>query len=240
MHGWFDRTDDLDSSRQALPVATISLCRDDESRSPCRHDCPMDSFQRSHADLAATGTRLSGSLVLNGVLALALGVITLVWPAITLWVLAVAFGVYALIRGITIISAAVRNQGPHRVIALFVGLIDIAAGIIALVWPAITILSLAIIIGAWALVIGVVDFVEALMVRRRVGRSSGMAWTIFGSVISVIAGLLLLWRPVAGAFGIALLIGLYSLVWAGMMFGLAWLQHRVEHAAPRMHNTAAA
>jgi uncharacterized membrane protein HdeD (DUF308 family) len=76
---------------------------------------------------------LSTSLILRGILALAVGVMALAWPVITVLALVILFAVYAFMAsGLQAIRAfGSRTAGPvagH----LLVGLIDLAAGVVAL------------------------------------------------------------------------------------------------------------
>src|SRR5579872_3969214 len=114
---------------------------------------------------------LSSSLILRGVLALIVGVVALAWPGITVLALVIMFAVYAFIAaGLQAARAfSSRNAGPvagH----LLLGLADLAAGVIALAWPAPTALVLVLIVGAWAVIAGLAEFLAAF-------RSGEMAGT---------------------------------------------------------------
>ena len=96
---------------------------------------------------------LSTSLILRGMLALAVGVTALAWPGITVLALVVLFAVYAFAAsGLEAVRAfSSRTAGPvfgH----LLVGLIDLAAGVLALAWPGPTALVLVLIVASWAVV----------------------------------------------------------------------------------------
>src|ERR1700741_5023412 len=101
----------------------------------------------------------STSLILLGILAVVVGIIAIAWPGVTILALVILFAVYAFIdaglHGAGAFSS--RSAGPvfgHLLIAL----IDLAAGVIALVWPGATALVLVIVVAAWALVGGVAGF----------------------------------------------------------------------------------
>jgi uncharacterized membrane protein HdeD (DUF308 family) len=156
-------------------------------------------------------------LLLRGAVAVAFGVVALIWPAVTALVLAVAFGVYALIDGAGRIIDAFGDGGRyHRVAHFLGGLLGVAAGIIAVVWPAITVLALALLVGAWALVTGVSEIAAAIRLRKQLhGRAQ--AFPVVAGALSVLAGVLILLQPFAGALGIALIVGIYALVYGGVL-----------------------
>ena len=101
----------------------------------------------------------STSLILLGILAVVVGILAIAWPGVTILALVILFAVYAFVdaglQGARAFSS--RTVGPvfgH----LLLGLIDLAAGVVALVWPAPTAFVLVIVVAAWALAGGVAEF----------------------------------------------------------------------------------
>ena len=97
----------------------------------------------------------STSLILLGILAVIVGIIAIAWPGVTILALVILFAIYAFMAaGLQAARAfSSRTAGPvfgHLLLAL----IDLAAGVIALVWPAPTAFVLVIVVAAWALVSG--------------------------------------------------------------------------------------
>ena len=100
----------------------------------------------------------STSLILLGILAVIVGIIAIAWPGVTILALVILFAIYAFMdAGLQAARAfSSRNAGPvfgH----LLLGLIDLAAGVVALVWPGPTAYVLVIIVAAWALVGGIAE-----------------------------------------------------------------------------------
>jgi len=114
-----------------------------------------------------------------------------------------------LLGSLAVIVGIIATAGPvfgH----LLLGLIDLAAGVVALVWPGPTAYVLVIIVAAWALVGGVAEIVAGF----GSGETAGMrAMFILSGLVSVAFGVLLFARPNVGAVTLALLFGLYSLVY---------------------------
>src|SRR5208283_5259319 len=105
---------------------------------------------------------LSTSLIARGILAVIIGIIALAWPKVTVLALVILFAVYAFIAaGLEAMRAfSSRKAGPvfgH----LLLGLVDLAAGVVALVWPGPTALVLVLIVGTWAVITGVVEIAAA-------------------------------------------------------------------------------
>jgi uncharacterized membrane protein HdeD (DUF308 family) len=155
----------------------------------------------------------SGStvFVLRGVLAVIVGILAISWPGITVLALVVLFAIYAFIDAGVQTMRAFSSRGAGPVIwHLLLAVVGFLAGVIALSWPAPTVFVLVIVVAAWALVGGFAEFFAGF----RSGESAGTrALFILAGLVSVVFGLLLFSRPGVGALTLALLFGLYSLVY---------------------------
>jgi uncharacterized membrane protein HdeD (DUF308 family) len=102
-----------------------------------------------------------------------------------------------------------RTAGPvlgH----LLLGLVDLVAGALALAWPAPTAFVLVIVVAAWAFTGGVAEFFAGF----QAGESAGTrALFLLSGLVSVAFGILLFARPGDGAVTLALLFGLYGLIY---------------------------
>jgi uncharacterized membrane protein HdeD (DUF308 family) len=103
--------------------------------------------------------------ILWGLLAIAAGIAALVWPDITLWALAVLIGIMLIVRGSLRTVASIAARPTMWGFWLLVGLLEIAAGVLAMVWPEITIFALAVVIGIDLVIVGVVAIVFAFRTR---------------------------------------------------------------------------
>src|SRR5262245_31093763 len=153
----------------------------------------------------------STSLILAGILAVIVGIIAIVWPNVTVYALVLLFAVYAFLdAGLETARAfSSRTAGPvfgH----LLLGLIGLAAGVVAVVWPAPTALVLVLVIGAWAVIGGLVEFVNGFGHGETAGTR---AMFLLTGLVSIAFGVLLFARPNVGAITLALLFGLFSLIY---------------------------
>ena len=161
----------------------------------------------------------------RGGLAVLFGLLALIWPSATVLVLAIFYGVYALVDGVGGLMEAFRGgDTAHRVAYGLLGVLGIVAGIVVLAWPGITVLLLATLVGIWAIVTGVAEIVAAIRLRKQI---EGEAFLILAGAISLIAGILIVINPIAGAFGIALLVGIYALLYGIMLLVLAFRLRKV-------------
>ncbi len=152
----------------------------------------------------------STSLILLGVLAIIAGILALAWPGVTVLALVILFAVYAFIdAGLQALRAFSSGSAGPVFGHLLLGLVDVAAGVVALAWPGSTALMLVLIVATWAFTGGFFEIFAAF----RSGEAAGTrALFILGGLVSISFGAVLLARPGVGAVTLALLFGLFSLI----------------------------
>jgi uncharacterized membrane protein HdeD (DUF308 family) len=161
------------------------------------------------------------ALVIRGLVAIAFGLVTLAWPGITIGALVLLFGVYSLMDGVFSLVGAIRAMRSHERwgALVFEGIAGVVAAVITVFWPAITALALVYIIAAWALVTGCMEIVAAVRLRQYI---SGEWLLALGGVASIIFGIVAIVVPLVGALAIALIIGIYALVFGAILIGLGF------------------
>jgi uncharacterized membrane protein HdeD (DUF308 family) len=148
---------------------------------------------------------------MRGVLAVAVGIVALAWPGVTILALVILFAVYAFIGAGLRAMLAFSSVTAGPVLGyLLLALLDLAAGVIAVVWPGPTALALVLIVAIWAFTGGFFEIFAAF----RSGETAGTrALFILGGLVSVAFGVVLFSRPGVGAVTLALLFGLFNLAY---------------------------
>ena len=139
-----------------------------------------------------------GWVVLRGVAAVLFGLLAFALPGITLAVLVLIWGAYAIVDGVLALIAAyrVRDRGRPFWSLLIVGLLGIVAGVVTFLWPVMTALLLLMFIAAWAVVMGIFQIIAAIRLRKVIQNEWLLA---LSGVLSVLFGLLMFLQPGAGA-----------------------------------------
>ena len=173
---------------------------------------------------------LSTSLITRGILAVITGIIALAWPSVTVLALVILFAVYAFIAAGLQAARAFSSRTAGPVIGhLLLGLVDLAAGVIALAWPGPTALVLVLIVGVWAITAGLVEVSAAFGAGQPAGTR---AMYILGGLASAAFGVVLCARPGVGALTLALLFGLFSLIYGGWALARGIELRRTDKALP--------
>lgn len=158
-------------------------------------------------------------LALRGLAAIIFGILAFAMPGITLAVLVILFGAYALVDGVLAIITAFRGDAHHRVWLAIEGVIGVLAGLVAFAAPDFAALVLLYIIAVWAILTGIVEIVVALRLRQAITNELGL---IIGGILSVLFGVVLILAPGAGALAVIYLLGAYAIFFGISLLALAW------------------
>lgn len=163
---------------------------------------------------------------LRGLAAIIFGLIAIFLPGATILSLVLVFAAYVLVDGFAGIVAAVRaaREGEAWGFLAFAGVVNIAAGILAAVWPAITVLAFVVIVGASEIVTGALTFGSAFQLKEDHGRW----WLALGGVLSFFFGLFLILAPLFGAVVLTWWLGIYALALGVVLLILAF-KLRTKH-----------
>ncbi len=163
---------------------------------------------------AVNGIRTA--LGLSGAIALIVGILILVWPGRTAIVVTAIIAVYAIVGGLVYAGLGIFSKsmgGWARVGHIVLGLVFIAAGIIAFFNLGATAAWLAVFLGY---LVGIMWIIEGIVALTALGGSSSKGWTIFFAILSIVAAIVLLFSPLWGALVLWWLLAI-SLVVLGII-----------------------
>jgi uncharacterized membrane protein HdeD (DUF308 family) len=109
---------------------------------------------------------MRAAYVVIGLLAVIAGLYCIRHHALSLFLVAFVAGVYFILHGIADLGVAFSAKAPGRGMRAVLGLFCIAAGVIMLVWPGLSLVLLLTIVGAWLILYGCVLGALAFGVRR--------------------------------------------------------------------------
>jgi uncharacterized membrane protein HdeD (DUF308 family) len=175
-----------------------------------------------------------GVLALRGVCGILFGVLALMWPQLTLLTLVALFAAYALITGIASIVGAIRNRRTDDDwwVMLLLGIVSTGAGILSVINPAAAALVLVLVIGANALVTGVLDIVAAIRLRKAI---EGEWMLALSGLASVAFGAIVFFFPEVGALATVWMISLYALLTGTLLLVAAFRARAVVKGKEPVH-----
>jgi uncharacterized membrane protein HdeD (DUF308 family) len=174
---------------------------------------------------------------LRGILGILFGLICLLTPGVAIGAFVILFAAYMFVDGGFAIASAWKaaRTGERWGLLIVEGIVDIAAGLIAVIWPAITMVALIWLVAIWAIVSGALMLYAAFMLNRDHGRW----WLALGGIASLIFGVLLVIEPLIGAVVLTMWIGAYALVFGGFLLVLAFQLHSRKEERERKAPAAA-
>jgi uncharacterized membrane protein HdeD (DUF308 family) len=174
---------------------------------------------------------------LRGLLGVIFGLVALFMPIATILALVLLFSAYMLVDGCFALYTAFRAMRRRESwgMPLIHGIVNIATGIIAFVWPGITVVAFVLLLAAWAIVSGCLMIAGAYNMEGRYGRG----WLAFGGIISLLYGFLMILAPLIGAVVLTWWLGAYALVFGVALIVLSF-RLRSQRNQPRPSSFSAA
>jgi uncharacterized membrane protein HdeD (DUF308 family) len=153
--------------------------------------------------------------------------------------LVLLFSAYMLVDGVAGIVSAVRSMRRKERwgFLVFAGLLNIAVGIGAFLWPGLTVLAFVLLIASWAIVTGVLMTAAAF----RLNTEHGRWWLVLGGLLSLAYGALLIFAPLIGALVLTWWMAAYAIAFgvALVIFSFRLRSRQHQGAGPTAVGTTA-
>ena len=161
--------------------------------------------------------------LIRGIIAILFGIAALAWPAITAVIFVYIFAGYACADGILALVAAVRFAHPDSGRwwwMILQGVLGIAIGVITVLYPGITAYALSILVIVWAITTGILEIAAAVRLRRDIPNEILL---IVAGVLSILVGVLLLFRePLNALLVLVYIVAFYAILAGIMLIALAF------------------
>jgi uncharacterized membrane protein HdeD (DUF308 family) len=178
----------------------------------------MNPSAQSYSSTPVTGTTLAPAVrrgwwlfLVRGLLALAVGLIAIFDPGATLAALILLLGAFFIVDGVFAVIKAFGVMRSDRSwwLLLLSGVVSVIAGFVVFAWPGLTALTLAYLVGFWAIVTGIFEIMVAISLRRVI--RGEWLYVLFGA-ISIVFGIYVAFVPGLGLAYLTLLIAIYGFV----------------------------
>jgi uncharacterized membrane protein HdeD (DUF308 family) len=149
---------------------------------------------------------------IRGLLAAAVGIVLMVWPGITIGIVVALFAIYcfadAAVSTMRLFTAG-RPAGDRMLLGVR-ALIEVAAAIAAIAYPGATAQVMTVVIGLYAVAVGVTELAGSRTLSRL--GADGTGWLVLSGALAIVSGALLIFWPGLGAVTLALISGAYLAV----------------------------
>ena len=170
-------------------------------------------------------------LSLNGIIAILFGLLLLFFTQEVIISLVFYFGLLILISGGAMLVNGIINinRGRKATMLLFESIATIAIGTIIMFFPQHSLQFFLIVVGVWAIILGIVQLIILINVK---GEVAGKNIFLFNGLLTLAIGVVLFFNPFAIAWVVKLL-GVFSLVFGCVLIYLSFVLRKVVAAAEK-------
>ena len=174
-----------------------------------------------------------GWIVAYGVLSLLAGILAIVWPSATLAVIAIVFALQLLVSAIyqfVLVFAIPHESGWLRALVALVAIFSLVVSVYLLGHVGLTLLVLAILLGAYWIAQGVIELFLATShpeIRNR-------AWVAVSGVLSVVAGIVVAVFPGISLVTLAIVLGVWLIFFGAILIRRGWMLRSLAQQNTRM------
>ncbi len=178
------------------------------------------------------------TLLIRGIAAILFGFVVILFPNLSLVLLVTFLAAYLFVDGIFALIAAFKSrEHAHWWLVALEGVLGIAAGIAAFLFPGAAVLTFFYIVVFWAIVTGVLEILGAIELRKQINNEW---WMILSGAISILFGVVLMISPIAGVMTLLWLVGIMAIAFGVMMVILAFRMHGHSGSTTNLNTRATA
>lgn len=162
-----------------------------------------------------------------GILSIIVGIVALVYPGPTLLAVGIIFGAYLVVWGVMQLFGATGDPMQPtavKVIRMVVGILGALVGVVLLVRPDQSVLTLAFVLAFWFVFIGILQLSQGFAMK------AGRAWNIVWGIVGVVAGAIILAQPEIGLVTLVFIVSFGLIVQGIMEIPLALAARKVYKA----------
>jgi uncharacterized membrane protein HdeD (DUF308 family) len=165
------------------------------------------------------------TFLINGILALIIGLLLLFVPGETILTLTRYFAILLMIAGVVLLIIAIRNIRTDQpyILLLTEALAALLIGILLLVYTRQSLEFFVILLGIWALIIGIVQVILSMKFKDKI---SNYSLLMINGFLTALLGILLFLNPFGAVKIIAVLVGILAL---GVGILLIYFAFRVKN-----------
>jgi uncharacterized membrane protein HdeD (DUF308 family) len=178
-----------------------------------RSGSTLSGFSLDSAELSQSAVNsIRIALGVGGAIALIIGLLITFQPQAAAATLAILLAIYFAIAGLAYVGIGIFARGISggaRALAIILGVLFLVGAGLAFANLSATVTFLA---GFLGIVIGILWILEGVATLVQLGDAPSKAWAVFFAIVSIVAGIALLFAPLWGAQLLFLLMGITLIV----------------------------
>ncbi|MFH0757198.1 MAG: DUF308 domain-containing protein [Bacteroidota bacterium] len=174
-------------------------------------------------------------LVINGLIAILFGFFLLFFDTDLIKFLMIYIGIGGAVVGAILLIAAIRNikKDKHAGMLLFESILTLVIGLILVLFPSFSLKFFLIIIGVWAVILGIVQLAILINIKEKLASKNIL---LFNGILTMVLGVMLFFDPVTTAGFLLKILGVFAIIFGILMiyfgFVLKTLKIAIEVSIP--------
>lgn len=155
-------------------------------------------------------------VLLHGILGILFGIMLFAMPGFSILVLVYMFAFILIFDGAIsgYMGFAIKNKNEQWWVLLAGGILGILLGVITLFYPNITAITLLVMLAIWTIIVGVANVLVAIKLRKEI---DGEIFMILSGMLSILVGVLLIARPLAGMVALVWIAGFFAVFYGTLL-----------------------
>ncbi|MBC8315135.1 MAG: DUF308 domain-containing protein [Bacteroidales bacterium] len=155
-------------------------------------------------------------LAVNGLISILIGIFLLFFDPDQMKVLVFYFGIIILVIGAVLLVIAIRNikQNKHVGMLLVESILTLVIGLIMVLFPDFTLKFFLIIIGVWAVILGIAQLAILIHIKEKLNNKNIL---LFNALLTIVLGVLLFFDPITTAGVLLKILGAFAILFGILM-----------------------
>jgi len=174
-------------------------------------------------------------LVINGLIAILVGIFLMFFNNDMISAVVRYIGIGIMVVGAILLFAAIRNlrADKHAGMLLFESILTLVIGLIMLLFPDFSLKVFLIIIGVWAVILGLTQLVILINIKEKI---TGKNLLFFNGLLTVVLGVMLFFDPITTLGIMMKILGAFAMLFGILMiyfgFVLKTIKRVLEETTP--------
>ena len=155
-------------------------------------------------------------MTIKGILLILFGLVALLYPGEVITTIVLYLGLIIFIEGVLFIIGAIYNKKRQKAWELWMleGIMDTIIGLFFIIYPGLTLKVFIIIIGIWAVMLGVYQLITYFTLKAP---PRNRFFYLINGLLAILMGVFMISNPFDGGKFITVTVGIFSLIFGVML-----------------------